>query len=161
TWKKVLSISDDTGITDVAMDPENPDILYAAAYQRRRHVWTMIDGGPESALYKSTDAGATWTKLTSGLPTEDMGRIGLAVSPVEPNVVYATIEAANKKGGIFRSSDRGATWEKRNDYNVTAMYYSQIVADPKNVDRIYVLNVWIMVSDDGGKTLRRLGERSK
>ena len=112
-WKAVLTISENTGVVDVAMDPSNPDIVYAAAYQRRRHVFTLIDGGPESAIYKSTDAGATWNKLKSGLPTVDMGRIGLAVSPADPNVVYATIEAADGKGGIFRSNDRGATWERQ------------------------------------------------
>ncbi len=161
TWKNVLSISENTGVADVALDPEDPDVLYAAAYQRRRHVWTLIDGGPESAIYKSTDAGATWNKLKSGLPSVDMGRIGLAISPADHNVVYATVEAADKKGGIFRSQDRGATWEKRNDFDQTAMYYGQIVADPKNVDRVYVMNVFIMVSDDGGKTLHRLGEHWK
>jgi len=161
TWNKVLEISENTGVTDVVLDPENPDVIYAAAYQRRRHVFTMIDGGPESAIYKSTDAGATWNKLKSGLPTEDMGRIGLAVSPVDRNVVYAEIEAANGAGGIFRSQDRGATWERRNPYDATAMYYSQIIADPRNVDRIYVMAVFLQVSDDGGKTLRRLGERDK
>ncbi len=161
TWDKVLNISENTGVTDVAIDPQNPDIMYAAAYQRRRHVWTLIDGGPESALYKSTDAGTTWNKVTSGLPKTDMGRIGIAISPADSNTVYAIVEAADKKGGIFRSQDRGATWEKRNPWDQTAMYYAQIVADPKNVDRIYVMNVFNQVSDDGGKTLRRLGEKSK
>jgi photosystem II stability/assembly factor-like uncharacterized protein len=161
TWKNVLNISEHTGVTDVVMDPREPDVLYAAAYQRRRHVFTLINGGPESAMYKSTDAGATWTKLRTGLPTVEMGRIGLAVSPANPDVLYATIEAANKQGGIFRSQDRGATWEKRNDFDSTAMYYGQIICDPKNVDRVYVPNVFMMVSDDGGRTLRRLGEKSK
>jgi hypothetical protein len=101
SWKAVLTISENTGVADVALDPSNPDILYAAAYQRRRHVFTLIDGGPESAIYKSTDAGATWNKLKSGLPSVDMGRIGLAVSPADANVVYATVEAADGKGGIF------------------------------------------------------------
>jgi len=161
TWKNILSVGENTGVTDVVMDPQDPDVLYAASYQRRRHVWTLINGGPESAIYKSTDAGATWTKLKAGLPTDDMGRIGLTISPVDSNVLYATIEAANKKGGIFRSADRGATWERRNEFDTTAMYYGQIFADPKNVDRLYVMNVFIMVSDDGGKTLRPLGEKSK
>lgn len=161
TWKNVLSISENTGVTDVVIDPQNPDTLLAASYQRRRHVWTLINGGPESALYKSTDAGATWAKLRAGLPTVELGRIGLAASPADPNVVYATIEAADRKGGIFRSTDRGASWERRNEFDTTAMYYAQIVADPKDVDRIYVMNVFNMVSDDGGRTLRRLGERSK
>lgn len=161
TWKKILSISDNTGVTDVVIDPQNPETVYAASYQRRRHMWTLINGGPESALYKSTDAGATWNKLKAGLPTTDLGRIGLAISPVDSNVIYATVEAADRKGGVFRSNDRGGSWERRNEFDSAAMYYSRIVADPKNVDRIYVMNVFLMVSDDGGKTLRRLGEKSK
>ncbi|MFN2491671.1 MAG: glycosyl hydrolase [Pyrinomonadaceae bacterium] len=161
TWKKILSISDNTGVTDIVIDPQNPETLYAASYQRRRHMWTLINGGPESAIYKSTDAGASWNKLKAGLPTTELGRVGLAISPVDSNVIYATVEAADKKGGIFRSNDRGGSWERRNEFDATAMYYARIVADPKNVDRVYVMNVFLMVSDDGGKTLRRLGEKSK
>ena len=134
-WKAVLTISENTGVADVVLDPSNPDIVYAAAYQRRRHVFTLIDGGPESGIYKSTDAGATWNKLKSGLPSVDLGRIGITVSPADPNVVYASIEAADGKGGIFRSDDKGATWERRNEFDAGAMYYARIVADPKNVDR--------------------------
>src|SRR5438874_3229417 len=161
TWKNILNISENTGVTDVVIDPQNPETVYAASYQRRRHMFTLIDGGPESAIYKSTDAGATWNKLRAGLPTTDMGRIGLAISPVDSNVIYATIEAADRKGGIFRSNDRGGSWEKRNEFDAGAMYYAHVVADPKDVERIYVMNVFLMVSDDGGRTLRRLGERSK
>jgi photosystem II stability/assembly factor-like uncharacterized protein len=161
TWKNILNISENTGVTDVVIDPQNPETVYAASYQRRRHMWTLIDGGPESAIYKSTDAGATWNKVRAGLPTTDMGRIGLAISPTDSNIVYATIEAGDRKGGIFRSSDRGGSWEKRNEFDTGAMYYAHVVADPKDVDRIYVMNVFLMVSDDGGRTLRRLGERSK
>jgi len=161
TWKNILNISENTGVTDVVIDPQNPETVYAASYQRRRHMFTLIDGGPESAIYKSTDAGATWNKVRAGLPTTEMGRIGLAVSPVDSNVVYATIEAGDRKGGIFRSNDRGGSWERRNEFDAGAMYYARIVADPKDVDRIYVMNVFLMVSDDGGRTLRRLGERSK
>jgi photosystem II stability/assembly factor-like uncharacterized protein len=159
-WKAVLTISENTGVVDVAMDPSNPDILYAAAYQRRRHVFTLIDGGPESAIYKSTDAGATWNKLKSGLPTVDLGRIGLAVSQADPNVVYATVEAADGKGGIFRSNDKGATWERRNEFDQGAMYYARVVADPKNVDRIFVMNVELRESLDGGKTLEKVEEKN-
>jgi photosystem II stability/assembly factor-like uncharacterized protein len=158
TWKTVLTISENTGVADVALDPSNPDILYASAYQRRRHVFTLIDGGPESAIYKSTDAGGTWNKLKSGLPSVDMGRIGLAVSPVDPNVVYATVEAADGKGGIFRSEDRGANWERRNEFDAGAMYYSRVVCDPKNVDRIFVMSVTMRESLDGGKTLHKVQE---
>ena len=161
TWNCVLRISENTGVTDVEMDPTNPDILYAASYQRRRHVWTLIDGGPESAIYKSTDAGQSWTKLKEGLPDVDLGKIGLAVSPVSPNVLYATIEAADHKGGIFRSTDYGVSWERMNDFDQTAMYYGTIYADPKDVNRIYVMNTLIQVSDDGGKTLHPLGEKWK
>jgi photosystem II stability/assembly factor-like uncharacterized protein len=161
TWKQILKISENTGVTDVAIDPRDPDTIYAASYQRRRHMWTLIDGGPESAIYKSTDAGATWNKLRAGLPTTELGRIGLAISPVDSNVIYATVEAADRKGGIFRSNDRGGSWERRNEFDAGAMYYARIVADPKDVDRIYEMNVFLMVSDDGGRTLRRLGERSK
>ncbi len=157
-WKAVLTISENTGVVDVATDPSNPDIVYAAAYQRRRHVFTLIDGGPESAIYKSIDAGATWNKLKSGLPEVDMGRIGLAVSPADPSVVYATIEAPDGKGGIFRSNDRGATWERRNEFDAGAMYYARVVTDPKNVDRIFVMNVTMRESLDGGKTLRKVEE---
>jgi photosystem II stability/assembly factor-like uncharacterized protein len=157
-WKAVLSISENTGVGDVALDQSNPDIVYAAAYQRRRHVFTLIDGGPEGAIYKSTDAGASWNKLKNGLPTVDMGRIGLSISPADPNVVYATIEAADGKGGIFRSEDKGATWERRNEFDQGAMYYARVVADPKNVDRIFVMGVTLRESLDGGKTLHKVEE---
>lgn len=161
TWNKMLSISENTGVTDVVFDPRNPAVLLAAAYQRRRHVWTLINGGPESALYRSTDGGASWVKLSTGLPNVDLGRIGLAVAPSNPDVVYAIIEAADKKGGIYRSTDFGITWEKRNDYDQQAQYYSHLVVDPKNPDRVYVMGVYTLVSDDGARTLRRLGSRSK
>ncbi|HET8783983.1 MAG TPA: hypothetical protein VFM63_16335, partial [Pyrinomonadaceae bacterium] len=161
TWKNILNISENTGVTDVEIDPNDPNTIYCASYQRRRHMWTLINGGPESAIYKSTDAGATWNKLRAGLPTVELGRIGLAISPVDSNVIYATVEAADRRGGIFRSSDRGGSWERRNEYDTTAMYYAHVVADPKEVDRIYIMNVFLMVSDDGGRTIRRLGERNK
>jgi photosystem II stability/assembly factor-like uncharacterized protein len=161
TWKNILNISENTGVTDVEIDPNDPNTIYCASYQRRRHMWTLINGGPESAIYKSTDAGATWNKLRTGLPNVELGRIGLAISPVDSNVIYATVEAADRRGGVFRSSDRGSSWERRNEYDTTAMYYAHVVADPKEVDRIYIMNVFLMVSDDGGRTLRRLGERNK
>jgi photosystem II stability/assembly factor-like uncharacterized protein len=160
-WEKVLNISENTGVTDLVLDPRDPDVILAASYQRRRHVWTLINGGAESALHRSTDGGKTWTKLRAGLPTEEMGRIGLAMAPNDPDVIYAIIEAADKKGGIFRSADRGVTWEKRNDFDQQAQYYAHLVVDPVNKDRVYVMNVLIQVSNDGGRTLRPLGERAK
>src|SRR5258708_2940415 len=101
TWNSILSFSENTGVTDVVMDPSNPDVLFAASYQRRRHFFGLINGGPEAGIHKSTDAGKTWTKLAGGLPTNlELGRIGLAISPVNPSIVYASIEAGEKKAGI-------------------------------------------------------------
>ncbi len=153
TWQRILDISPDTGVTEVVMDPRNPDVMLAAAYQRRRHVWTLINGGPESAIYKTTDGGQTWRRAMTGLPSVDLGRIGLAISPANADVIYASVEAADGKGGLFRSLDGGETWERRNPFDQTAMYFSKIVADPRHAERVYVLNVFLMVSDDGGKTL--------
>ncbi|MEO6589290.1 MAG: glycosyl hydrolase [Pyrinomonadaceae bacterium] len=161
TWKAVISVSENTGVTDVAIDPSNPDIMYAAAWMRRRLFYTLVDGGSESAMYKSTDGGNTWNKVRSGLPPGDLGRIGIAISPVDPNVVYATVEASGTLSGIFRSNDKGATWEKMSPNIAQPMYYAQVIADPKNVDRVYIPNVIFQVSDDGGKTQKPLGEKLK
>jgi len=165
SWKRVLHVSDNTGVTDLVMDGKNPDVLYAAAYQRRRHVWTLIDGGPESGLYKSIDAGASWKKLAEGLPKEEMGRIGLAISPQDPRVLYAVIETAGGAAGgagYYRSADGGSHWEKRSDEVASSpQYYGKTFADPSAFDRVYVMDVWIQVSDDGGKTFRKLGESDK
>jgi len=120
----------------------------------------MINGGPESAIHRSTDGGRTWKKVTTGLPDEQLGRIGLAISPVNPDVLYANVEAANAKGGIFRSADGGVTWERRCDYNAGAMYYGDIFPDPADVDRVYIPDVIFQVSDDGGRTLHALGQRN-
>ncbi|HME08662.1 MAG TPA: hypothetical protein VKG25_16520 [Bryobacteraceae bacterium] len=160
-WKNVLTISDNTGVNDVEQDPNHPDTLLAAAYQRRRHQWTLIDGGPESAIYKSDDAGLTWRKIKTGLPAGDIGRIGMAFSLAQPGLVYARVEATDKGTGIYRSTDSGESWEKRSDFGALAMYYSQIIADPKFASRIYIPDTNLSTSDDGGKTVRRLGDRNK
>jgi photosystem II stability/assembly factor-like uncharacterized protein len=162
TWKAVLTISENTGVTDVVLDPSNPDTLYAASYQRRRHVFTLINGGPESAIYKSTDGGATWTKLTKGLPKENMGRIGLAIPRQEPKTVYAIVEAARKSGGFFRSKDGGGNFEKMSSYSGGgAQYYAEIFVDPNKPERVYAMDVYARVSDDSGKTWKKIGESAK
>jgi photosystem II stability/assembly factor-like uncharacterized protein len=164
TWTASLSISKDTGVTSAEMDPSNPDILYAAAYQRRRTVAAFMGGGPESAIYKSEDAGKTWRKLTVGLPTGDVGKIGLAVSPIDPRVVYATIEATPDERGFYRSANRGESFEKRNSFisgGTGPHYYQEIFADPNAFDRVYQMNPGLMVTHDGGKTFVRVPEKNK
>jgi photosystem II stability/assembly factor-like uncharacterized protein len=161
TWVKVLEISENTGVNNVVMDPRNPDVLYATSEQRRRHVFTKIGGGPESAIYKSEDAGKTWRKLTSGIPRGDKGGIGIAISPVNPDVVYAIIEAVDDEGGFFRSTDRGASWAKMSDHTAQGQYYNEIYCDPKDVDRIYSVETITQVTEDGGKTWRALGNKQR
>jgi photosystem II stability/assembly factor-like uncharacterized protein len=161
TWKAVIPGTEHTGATDVVIDPNNPDTMYAATWQRRRHFYTLINGGPESAIYKSVDGGNTWARIRSGLPPGDLGRIGLSISPADTNVVYASVEAGGQLSGIFRTNDRGATWERMGNRIAQGMYYGQIVADPKLVDRVYIPDVQMQVSDDGGRTQRAAGERLK
>ena len=162
TWKDVLTVSDNTGFNEIHMDPRNSNILYAAAHQRQRKVFTYIGGGPESALYKSTDGGTTWTKIMKGLPENiDLGRIGLAISRVNPDHIFAIVEASGDKGGLFASTDRGASWEKRGNYSTSGNYYQEIFCDPKDADKIYAMDVYLKVSEDGGKTFHNLGEKSK
>src|SRR5262249_11107078 len=162
-WKRVLHVSDHTGVNEVWIDPRNPDVMYASSYQRRRHVFTLIDGGPESAIYKSVDGGENWKKLEKGLPKSDKGRIGLAVSPADPDVVYAVIEASDEKDrGFDRPSDGGGRWERMGDQVSTSpQYYNEIVPDPKNKDRVYAMDTWMMVTEDGGKTWKKVGEKFK
>jgi photosystem II stability/assembly factor-like uncharacterized protein len=156
TWKPVLQISENTGITDMAFDPRNPDVIYAASYQRRRNVGVLIGGGPEAGIFKSVDAGASWKKLTNGIPSVDLGRIALALSPQNPDVVYALIVAAGDESGFFRSADRGETWVRQSDYRVVdPQYYGEIYPDPHHFDRLYAADVIIHVTDDGGKTFTR------
>lgn len=162
TWQKILNISENTGITDIVMDPRNPDVLYAASYQRRRHVWTLIDGGPEGAIYKSTDAGKNWIKLSSGLPSGDVGRIGLAISPVNPDIIYAIIEAEGETGGFFRSTNRGASWTKMSNYvSPSPQYYNRIFCDPKDENKVYSVETITQVTTDGGRTWKALGNNKR
>ncbi len=162
TWQRVLEIDENTGVNEVLFDPRNPDVLYASAYQRRRHVWTLIDGGPGSTIYKSEDAGQSWRKIESGLPSGKMGRIGMAVSPANPDVLYAIVEAETDKGGFFRSTDRGESWEKRSSYvSGSPQYYNELFCDPYNVERIYSMDTFLQVSEDGGKTWHGVNEYYK
>ncbi len=162
TWERILHISDDTGINEVVMDPRDPDVLYASSYQRRRHVWTLINGGPESGIHKSTDGGATWTELTTGLPKVDMGKIGMALSPANPDVIYAVIEAQRDESGTYKSTDRGETWKKVSDYVAgSPQYYNELVADPVDVDTVYAMDTWLHRTVDGGVTWTKVGEDNK
>lgn len=157
SWANILHISENTGVSEVHIHPLEPDTLIVSAYQRRRHVWTLINGGPESAIYKSTDAGATWRKITQGLPEVDLGRIGLAIAPANPNIVYAIVEAADQKGGVFRSTDRGETWERRSDYMTTSgQYYNELFCDPTNAEHLYAVDTWLAESWDGGRNFARV-----
>ncbi|MDO8952308.1 MAG: hypothetical protein Q7U86_06765, partial [Draconibacterium sp.] len=151
-WKKVLEISDNTGVNNVKIDPSNPDIMYATSEQRRRTWFTKIGGGPESAVYKSTNGGETWRKIMKGLPSVDIGGMGIDVSPVNPNVVYLIVEAAESKGGFFRSTDKGESWDKMGDYHSSGQYYNEIFCDPKDVDKVYSVETVSRFTKDGGKT---------
>ena len=161
TWNKVLEISENTGVNNVVLDPSNPDIMYATSEQRRRTSFTKIGGGPESAVYKSTDAGENWRKIMKGLPGVDLGGMGIDVSPVDPNVVYLIVEAAEDKGGFFRSTDKGESWEKMSDYHSSGQYYNEIVCDPKDVDKIYSTETVSKISVDGGKNWSNIATRTR
>jgi len=152
TWKKVLEISENTGVNNVKIDPSNPDIMYATSEQRRRTWFTKIGGGPESAVYKSTNGGETWRKIMKGLPSVDIGGMGIDVSPVNPNVVYLIVEAAESKGGFFRSTDKGESWDKMSDYHSSGQYYNEIYCDPKDVDKVYSVETVSRYTKDAGKT---------
>jgi photosystem II stability/assembly factor-like uncharacterized protein len=156
TWNKVLEISENTGVNNVVIDPSNPDVIYATSEQRRRTSFTKIGGGPESAVYKSTDGGENWRKIMKGLPSVHIGGMGIDVSPVDPNVVYLIVEAAENKGGFFRSTDKGESWEKMSDYHSSGQYYNEIFCDPKDVDKVYSVETRSVYTTDAGKTWNRI-----
>jgi photosystem II stability/assembly factor-like uncharacterized protein len=190
TWKAVLTISENTGVNDVVLDPSNPDVVYATPFQRRRAVGQLIGGGPEGGIMKSTDGGAHWTKLTNGLPKGDVGRVSLAIDPRHNNTVYANIAATRNEAGFYRSDDAGATWERIGKRGTAAgrgagagggaggggragapaddwyrgdvpEYYNEIFADPRKENVIWAVDTNLQISTDGGHTFRSAGFESK
>ena len=160
TWEKVLYISENTGVADMCFEPGNPDVIYAGAEQRRRRQFTKIGGGPESAFYKTTDGGKTWNKLEKGIPKVDKGGMAVAVSPVNPNIVYVMFEAT-EQGGFYRSTDRGASFKKMSDHYSSGQYYSEIYCDPVNPDKVYSMETISKYTLDGGKTWKSLGNNKR
>ena len=163
-WKKVLGGGEWTGVTEVIIDPRNPNRLYAATWQRHRTVAALMGGGPESGLHRSIDGGETWEKLKTGLPKSNIGKIGFAISPQNPDVLYAALELERLKGGVYRSSDRGSSWTKMSNTvsgGTGPHYYKELYPSPHKFDRLYLMNVRILTSEDGGKTFTQLKEADK
>jgi photosystem II stability/assembly factor-like uncharacterized protein len=159
TWRKVLGDDEWTGVTDVVMDPRDPDVLYAATWQRHRTVAAYLGGGPGSGIHKSTDGGETWEELTTGLPSSDMGKIGLAISPQDPDNVYAAIELDRRTGGLYRSMNRGAAWTKMSDAvsgGTGPHYYQELYASPHRFGRLYLVSNVTLISNDHGATFDRM-----
>lgn len=164
SWSKVLGVDEWTGATDLVMDPTNPDNLYAATWQRHRTVAAYMGGGPGSGIYRSVDGGKTWEKSSAGLPHSNLGKIGLTVSPQHPEMLYAAVETDRRQGAVYKSFDKGASWQKQSNTVSGATgphYYQELYASPHAYDRLYLMDVRIQVSDDGGKTFRILNERDK
>ncbi|NDG46019.1 MAG: glycosyl hydrolase, partial [Flavobacteriia bacterium] len=180
-WKKVLGNSEWTGVTDIMIDPRNPNILYAATWDRHRTVAALMGGGPGTAIYRSDDGGENWKILKTGLPNNpdsnndgvvdeddspvsNMGKIGLAISPQNPDIVYAAIELDRKSGAVYRSEDRGESWKKMSNTvsgGTGPHYYQELYASPHKFDRLYLMNVRVLTSEDGGKTFVQLKEQDK
>ncbi|NNK50273.1 MAG: glycosyl hydrolase [Xanthomonadales bacterium] len=154
-WELILAGGDFTGVNEIHLDPRDPDVLFAVKHQRLRNVAALMNGGPESGIFKSTDGGKNWRELSKGLPEEHMGKIGMAISPIDPDVVYATIELGRRTGGFWRSQDAGESWEKRSDYlsgGTGPHYYQEIFASPHHFDRVYQMDATLHITEDGGKT---------
>ncbi|MEL7373690.1 MAG: glycosyl hydrolase, partial [Pseudomonadota bacterium] len=157
-WTQILSVDADTGINEFVVDPRDSSRIVASSYQRRRHVWTLINGGPGSGIHRSEDGGETWTEISTGLPKDNMGRIGLAGAPGDADRIYAIIEANADERGIYRSDDFGLTWDKRSGHMTTSpQYYNELVVDPTNPDRVFSVDTFTHVSVDGGSSWSRFG----
>ena len=164
TWTRTLDLGPDTGATDLEFAPGDPDTVYAAAYQRRRHVWSFLAGGPGSGIHKSDNGGRTFRKITKGLPKGDVGKIGLAVTPADPRLVYATIEADEEERGFYRSGDRGESWERRNPYisgGTGPHYYQEIEASSTDPDLVYQMDVFFHVTPGRRQDLRLSRHRAR
>ncbi|MBQ4821231.1 glycosyl hydrolase [Aquimarina sp. MMG016] len=164
TWKKTLGDDQWVGVTDLQIDPRDPNRLYAATWQRHRTVAAYMGGGPGSGLHRSTDGGETWELLKNGLPKSWMGKIGLAISPQQPDILYAAIELDRRTGAVYRSADRGTTWKKQSDAVSGATgphYYQELYASPHHFERLYLVDVRMQISEDGGKTFKRMKEEHK
>ncbi len=162
-WELALEIDEHTGVSEVLLDPRDPDVVYAVAYQRARRVWTLINGGPGSGLHKSTDGGKTWRKINKGLPGGDRGRIGIAMAPSDPDRLYAIVETkSTKTRGTYMSKDGGENWSKRSSYvSGSPQYYQELVVDPHNRDRVYSMDTFLMVTENGGEDWNMAGEEHK
>ncbi len=164
TWKKTLGVDEWTGATDMLIDPRNPDVLYAATWQRHRTVAAYLGGGPGTGLYKSTDGGDSWEKLTVGIPKERLGKIGLAMSHFNPDVIYAAIEMERRKGGVFKSENGGESWTKMSNTvsgGTGPHYYQELYASPHKDGRLYLMNNYVQISEDHGKTFFTMNEKRK
>ena len=164
SWKRTLGDSEWVGATDLVIDPNNPDVLYAATWQRQRTVAAYLGGGPGSGLHKSTDGGETWKKLTKGIPKSNLGKIGLTISPFNSDVIYAAIELDRKKGGVFMSKNRGESWSKQSDAvsgGTGPHYYQELIASPHQEGTLYFMNNSALVSKDHGKTFNRMSRSNQ
>ena len=164
SWKLVLEVNEWTGVTDVVVDPRNENIMYAASWQRHRNVAAYMGGGPGTKIFKSVDGGNNWRQLKTGLPNGNLGKIGLAISEINPDILYAAIELDRRKGAVYRSHNGGESWKKMSNTVSGATgphYYQELVASPHVLDKIYLMDVRVQVSDDGGKTFYRMSEGNK